>query len=144
MDTLIIRNYLPSDKKEVKALWEACGLLVPWNNPFADIERKYQDSAALFFVGEVDNVLIATCMAGYDGHRGWIYYLAVKEEYRQQGHATTIMHHAENALRKIGCPKINLMVRETNDSVVSFYKSIGYNTAPVIMLSKRLSKDEPY
>ena len=144
MDKLTIRSYLPSDEPAVKKLWEACGLLVPWNNPSTDIARKHQNSTELFFVGEIDDALMATCMAGYDGHRGSIYYLAVDEKYRKQGHGTTLVHHAEKALREAGCPKINLMVRDTNQEVLSFYESIGYASAPVVVLGKRLIEDGPY
>ena len=83
-------------------------------------------------------------MAGYDGHRGWIYYLAVTESRQRRGIATTMMEHAENRLRDIGCPKIDLMVRKTNDRVITFYRSIGYADDPVVVLSKRLGTDEPH
>jgi len=141
---LIIRNYLLADEGDVINLWRECGLLMPWNNPYEDIRRKHKNSAKLFFVGLLESELVTTCMAGYDGHRGWIYYLAVKKRYRQMGVAAKMMEHAESALLEAGCPKINLMVRKTNDEVMSFYQSIGYNQDPVVVLSKRLTEDEPY
>lgn len=144
MDNLIIRNYLPGDQKGVVDLWQECGLLVPWNNPYSDIERKYRDSPEMFFIGDLESELVATCIAGYDGHRGWIYFLAVKEGYRKRGFASKMVTHAESALNDVGCPKIDLMVRKTNDEVISFYQSIGYEPDPVIVLSKRLIKDGPY
>jgi ribosomal protein S18 acetylase RimI-like enzyme len=83
-------------------------------------------------------------MAGYDGHRGWIYYLAVKPEFQKQGIASKLIREAESRLLKIGCPKINLMVRKSNEDVISFYRRIGYKDDPVVVLSKKLYQDEPY
>ncbi|MDH3762533.1 MAG: GNAT family acetyltransferase [Gammaproteobacteria bacterium] len=144
MKTLSIRNYRPDDEAAVINLWRQCGLVVPWNNPRADIARKFADSPGLFFVGLIADETIASCMAGYDGHRGWIYYLAVAESRQRQGIARRMVGHAESELRTRGCPKIDLMVRKTNDSVISFYKSIGYADDPVVVLSKRLIEDEAY
>jgi hypothetical protein len=77
---LIIRPFRTTDQKRVIQLWKQCGLLVPWNNPEEDIKRKLADSPEMFIVGELDKEVIATCMFGYDGHRGWVYYLAVKPD----------------------------------------------------------------
>lgn len=143
-DRLTIRNYLPADQSKVISLWQECGLLVPWNNPYRDIERKYRNSPEMFFIGDLGSELVATCMAGYDGHRGWIYYLAVKNSCRGMGIASEMVKHAESSLIAINCPKIDLMVRNTNDEVISFYQSIGYEPDPVVVLSKRLIEDEPY
>jgi len=82
MGDFTIRTCQASDKTAVISLWQECGLVVPWNNPEADIARKLADSPGMFFLGELDSQLIASCMAGYDGHRGWIYYLAVKSSSR--------------------------------------------------------------
>ena len=144
MKNFIIRTFQPDDQSAVIDLWQQCGLIVPWNNPLADIERKLSTSPELFYVGLMDNELIASCMAGYDGHRGWIYFLAVQNAFQRQGFASRLVDHAEAALIKIGCPKIDLMVRSSNESVISFYKSIGYDIDPVVVLSKRLMKDEPH
>jgi ribosomal protein S18 acetylase RimI-like enzyme len=144
MQALDIRTYRPDDEAAVIRLWRQCGLVVPWNNPRADIARKFADSPELFFVGDSAGAAIATCMAGYDGHRGWIYYLAVAESSQRQGVASRMVEHAEIELRKRGCPKIDLMVRNSNDSVIAFYKSIGYDDDPVVVLSKRLVEDETY
>lgn len=132
------------DEQQVIDLWVACDLVVEWNNPKSDIERKMADSPELFFVGEAENRIIASCMAGYDGHRGWIYYLAAKPDMQNQGVASNIMKHAENTLKHLGCPKIDLMVREANEGVISFYRKIGYKEDPVVVLSQRLIEDEPY
>jgi len=137
-----IRNYQPKDEIQLIDLWAECDLVVPWNDPKKDIQRKALDSPKLFFVGELDEEIVASCMAGYDGHRGWIYYLAVKSKYQKQGLATSILLHSENALLKIGCPKIDLMVRNTNSDVISFYQKVGYKNDPVVVLSKRLNSDK--
>ncbi len=137
-----IRIYNPKDENQLIDLWVECGLVVPWNDPRKDIRRKFDDSPQLFFVGEISEKIIASCMAGYDGHRGWIYYLAVKPKYRKQGVASSMLAYAENALSKIGCPKIDLMVRNTNKNVISFYHKVGYGNDPVVVLSKRLQSDD--
>jgi len=137
-----IRKFYPTDALAVIDLWQCCDLVVPWNDPQRDIERKLTDSPDLFFVGEIDDKLIASCMAGYDGHRGWVYYLAVDPDYRRQGLAAELMQHAEAALKALGCPKIDLMVRDTNQPVIDFYQRIGYKKDPVCVLSKRLIADE--
>ena len=142
MKKLAIRTYRDNDEAAVIELWQQCGLVVPWNNPHRDIARKCADSPQLFFVGVIADELVATCMAGYDGHRGWIYYLAVAEAQRRQGIAARMVRHAETELRRLGCPKLDLMVRNTNAGVISFYRSIGYGEDPVVVLSKRLIEDE--
>ena len=139
-----VRTFRHEDERQVIALWLACCLTTAWNNPQRDIERKLSDSPDLFFVGEIDHEIVASCMAGYDGHRGWIYYLAVKPDQRRHGAASAIMNHAELELRRVGCPKIDLMVRKTNQEVISFYQKIGYQHDPVVVLSKRLEEDEPF
>lgn len=144
MKNLVIRTFRPEDEADVINLWQQCGLIVPWNNPATDIQRKLSASPDLFFVGLLDSEIVASCMAGYDGHRGWIYFLAVTSACRRQGFATRMVGHAEAALKKMGCPKIDLMIRNTNESVISFYRSVGYDIDPVVVLSKRLITDEPH
>lgn len=138
-----IRLFERRDTQTVIDLWQRCGLVVPWNDPRRDIERKLADSPELFFVGEMDTRLVTVCMAGYDGHRGWIYYLGVDPDCRRQGLAARIVYHAESVLKARGCPKIDLMVRDTNQAVIEFYQRIGYKKDPVCVLSKRLISDEP-
>ena len=144
MSEIEIRTYRDSDESALIRLWQACDLVRPWNHPQADIARKCADSPALFFVGYDDAELIASCMAGYDGHRGWIYYLAVDPARQRQGVAGKMLRHAEASLRALGCPKIDLMVRKGNDSVIGFYKRSGYADDPVVVLSKRLLEDEEH
>lgn len=136
-----IRTYQTKDEEKLIFLWNLCHLTVPWNDPKKDINRKMDENPDLFFVGEIEEQLIASCMAGYDGHRGWIYYLAVHPEYRNKGWARKIVMFAEGRLKSIGCPKVNLMVRDTNTAVIDFYKNIGYADDPVCVLSKRLEND---
>ncbi|MDH3387527.1 MAG: GNAT family acetyltransferase [Gammaproteobacteria bacterium] len=144
MQDPVIRNFEHGDEAGVIALWQRSGLIVPWNDPRADIERKCADSPDLFFVALTDGALIASCMAGYDGHRGWMYYLAVDDACRRQGIATMLVQYVEAELVKLGCPKIDLMVRNNNEGVSAFYRSIGYTPDPVTVLSKRLIEDEPH
>lgn len=141
MQDFTIRTYQSEDEFDVISLWQDCGLIVPWNDPRTDIARKQSDSPDLFFIGTLDGEVIASCMAGYDGHRGWMYYLAVKNSHQGKGYASMLVRHIESALIERGCPKVELMVRKTNESVISFYESIGYSFDPVIVLSKRLIED---
>ena len=144
MQNFIIRTFRPDDESDVINLWRQCGLIVPWNNPKTDIQRKLSTSPDLFYVGVLDDELIASCMAGYDGHRGWIYFLAVISAYQREGFASRLIDHVESELIKLGCPKVELMVRKTNENVISFYQSAGYDIDPVMVLSKRLTEDEPH
>jgi ribosomal protein S18 acetylase RimI-like enzyme len=139
-----IRRYRSKDEKVVIDLWIESGLVTAWNNPKRDIERKLKVNPEWFLVGEHQNKIIATCMAGYEGHRGWINYLAVSHEYQRRGFATKIMQEAQRLLRKAGCPKINLLVRKTNANVIEFYKTLGFNVDDVVSMGKRLFNDRPY
>lgn len=139
-----IRNYAPSDDKAVIELWFRCGLLTPANNPHEDIIRKTAVNPDLLFVAAADTTVVGTCMAGYEGHRGWINYLAVAPECQRQGIARRLMATAETALKALGCPKINLQVRTTNTDVIAFYEALGYTQDAVICMGKRLSHDPPY
>ena len=121
-----------------------CGLIVPQNNPLRDIERKLQVNPEWILVGELDGKIIASSMAGYDGHRGWIYYLAVSPQYQRKSYAKQMMKREEQLLKAAGCPKINLQVRATNQKVIEFYESIGFTNDEVISFGKRLEVDELY
>ena len=144
MRNLQIRAYQPTDLKEVVKLWVDCGLLVAHNNPVREIERKSKVNPEWFLVGELEGELIASCMAGYEGHRGWINYLAVSPRYERRGFATEIMQEAERLLAAAGCPKISLLIRQTNQKVIEFYKSIGFTVDEAVSMGKRLDPDEPY
>ncbi len=135
---IAIRPYQPSDEAHVIDLWQRCKLVVPWNDPKQDILRKVAFQPHLFWVGEIDAVIVATVMAGYEGHRGWINYLAVSPEYRRRGIGRRMLHVAEDELRKLGCPKINLQVRSSNTDVIAFYERLGFAVDDVVSLGKRL------
>jgi ribosomal protein S18 acetylase RimI-like enzyme len=135
---LVIRPYRGTDEEAVVALWRRCNLVVPWNDPHQDIATKIAAQPELFFVGVVAGELVATVMAGYEGHRGWINYLAVAPEMQRRGFGRRTMEHAENALRALGCPKINLQVRGSNRAAIGFYERIGFSVDEVVSLGKRL------
>jgi len=137
----VVRPYRADDEAAVVALWESCGVTRPWNDPLADIARKLRDSPDWFLVAEADGVLVGTVMAGYDGHRGWINYLATEPAHRGRGIARRLMAEAERQLAAAGCPKINLQVRSENAGVVDFYRHLGYVADPVVSLGKRLVDD---
>ncbi len=139
---LEIRAYKSGDEDQIIQLWIDCGLVVPQNNPLKDIHRKLKVNPEWFLIGELDNNITATCIAGYEGHRGWINYLAVSPQYQRKGYAAVIMEKAEELLTAAGCPKINLQVRTSNRSVIEFYKNIGYKIDEVTSLGKRLDPDE--
>jgi len=138
-----IRPFQPSDEAAVVALWERCGLVRPWNDPHKDIQRKLAVRPDLFLVGVWQGEVVATAMAGYEGHRGWINYLAVSPKHQRTGLGHEIMAEAERLLRETGCPKINLQVRSTNLQVIEFYRSLGYILEDVVSLGKRLDHDGP-
>ena len=137
-----VRPFLDADEAAVISLWEAAGLTRSWNDPRKDIERKRSVQREWFLVGTHDDALIASIMIGYDGHRGWINYLAVSPTHRLCGHARTLMREAERLLAAAGCPKINLQVRTTNEAVVAFYQAIGYTQDDVVSYGRRLIADE--
>ena len=137
-----VRPFEDSDEAAVIALWEAAGLTRSWNDPRKDIERKRSVQREWFLVGVQGDAVIASIMIGYDGHRGWINYLAVSPAHRLQGHARALMREAERVLSEAGCPKINLQIRSTNASVIEFYKSIGYAQDDVVSFGRRLIADE--
>lgn len=136
-----IRIFRPSDEAAVVALWQACGLTRPWNDPRADIARKLTEQPELFLVGTVGAELVATAMVGFDGHRGWVYYLAVSPEHRRQSYGRALMREAERLLAERGCPKLNLLVRSSNFEVIKFYRKLGYVQDDAVSLGKRLIHD---
>jgi len=137
-----IRPFELADESAVIALWERCGLTCPWNDPKKDISRKLHVQSNLFLVGLVERELIATVMAGYEGHRAWINYLAVAPKYQRKGFGKAMIAEVERLLCEAGCPKINLQVRSTNSRVIEFYQRLGYTVDDVISLGKRLEYDE--
>ncbi len=132
---LEVRPYREADEDAVVALWRAGGLVVPWNDPVKDIHRKLHVQRELFLVGLSDGRLVAAVMAGYEGHRGWINYLAVALEYREQGFGRRMMDAAEARLRGMGCPKINLQIRKSNAEAIGFVEDAS------VSMGKRLVED---
>lgn len=137
-----IRIYQPTDEQAVVALWEQCGLVRPWNDPRQDIARKLAEQPELFLVGLSDSEVVATVMAGFDGHRGWVYYLAVSPEHRRQSYGRQLMREVERLLMARGCPKLNLQVRTSNQSIIEFYRKLGYVQDDVVSLGRRLIQDK--
>ncbi len=137
-----IRVFALQDSEAVVQLWHDCGLYRPWNDPHKDIARKLSVSPELFWVGVDDQgEVMASIMVGYDGHRGWINYLAVHPKHQRQGHALQLMQRAEAELTALGCPKLNLQVRAGNEAVIAFYESLGYSDDHTVSLGKRLIAD---
>ena len=142
LTSLHIRPFRPDDEAAVIALWRRCDLVRPWNDPSKDIGRKLQVRPEWFLVGELEGRIIACVMAGYEGHRGWLNYLAVDLEHQRHGYAREIVDQAERLLKEAGCPKINLQVRTSNQAVIEFYRRLGYAEDDVVSLGKRLEHDD--
>ena len=138
---LFIRPFQTEDEASVVSLWQLCELTVPWNNPYKDIARKLKVQPELFLVGMLDSLLIATVMGGYDGHRGWINYLAVHPDFQGQGYAQQVMENVESELRKRGCPKINLQIRSGNARLMAFYQKLGFTDDQALSMGKRLEEE---
>ena len=134
-----IRSFIESDQEEVTALWR---MVFPdsssWNVPEEDIERKLAVQRESFYVALIDGELVGTAMGGYDGHRGWLYYIVVHPQYRRQGIGTSLVKRVEAGLADMGCPKINLQVRATNTTVIDFYETLGYKVEERVSMGKRL------
>ena len=139
---MLIRPFTEADTDDVVALWTASGLVRPWNDPRADIRRKLTVQPELFLVAVDGPQLVATVMAGYDGHRGWVNYLAVDPLHRREGIGRALMAEVELLLKELGCPKLNLQVRDDNVAVLGFYRGLGYGEDQVVSLGKRLLLDE--
>ncbi|MGL5389415.1 MAG: GNAT family acetyltransferase [Serratia sp. (in: enterobacteria)] len=139
-----IRVFRQDDFEEVITLWERCDLLRPWNDPEMDIERKLNHDPELFLVAEVGGEVVGSVMGGYDGHRGSAYYLGVHPDFRGRGIANALINRLEKKLIARGCPKIQLMVREDNDTVIEMYEKLGYEIQAITSLGKRLIEDQEY
>ncbi|MFF2369655.1 GNAT family acetyltransferase [Agromyces sp. NPDC058110] len=142
-DAVRIRPFALADTEAVVALWRDAGLVKPWNDPYLDIERKLTVQPELFLVGESVGAVVGTAMIGYDGHRGWVNYLAVADPARGTGLGRALMREAERLLVERGCPKLNLQVRTSNADVIAFYERLGYAHDDVASLGKRLIPDAP-
>jgi ribosomal protein S18 acetylase RimI-like enzyme len=133
-----IRPFTDADQPAVIALWSRCGLLRPWNDPALDIARKRSVQPELFLVAVTGGVIIGAVMAGFDGHRGWMNYLAVDPDCRRQGLGRALVAEVERLLRERGCPKLSLQLRRDNPDALAFYARLGFVEDAVISLGKRL------
>lgn len=140
--TVLVRTFDRADTEAVVALWHAAGLTRPWNDPYADIQRKLAVQPELFVVAADDDAIVGTAMGGYDGHRGQMYYVATDESRRGEGIARRLLQEVELRLLAMGCPKIHLMVREGNDAVIGLYEHLGYEPFGITNLGKRLIIEE--
>ena len=132
-----------ADIADVIALWRRCGLTRPWNDPAADIALARRGENAAMLVGRDDSGIVASVLVGHDGHRGWVYYVAVDPDYRHKGYGRVIMDAAEHWLRLRGIEKLQLMVRPDNSQVQAFYQSLGYCEQERIIYAKWLDGREP-
>jgi ribosomal protein S18 acetylase RimI-like enzyme len=140
--TVLIRPYQAADQAALLALWRSCDVLRPWNDPVQDIARKLTVQPELFLLAwSQDEQLCASVMAGYDGHRGWINYLAVAPQYQRQGLGRLLLQQVEARLLAMGCAKLNLQVRASNTQVLAFYEHLGFQSDAVLSLGKRLIVD---
>jgi ribosomal protein S18 acetylase RimI-like enzyme len=139
---LTVRSYAPADFEKVVALWEACELTRPWNDPASDIEFCVGSENSILLVGVAggESKIVATAMVGHDGHRGWIYYVAVAPEHQEKGGGREIMAQAERWLAQRGVPKAMLMIRETNKKVMGFYERLGYAVEERVVMARWLKK----
>ena len=140
---LAITPIADADVVTVIALWQACGLTRPWNDPAADIALARRGPNSTILIGRADNTIVATAMVGHDGHRGWVYYVATDPDRRAKGFGRAIMDAAEDWLRRAGIAKLQLLVRPENSGVAAFYQSIGFGEQKILFLTKWLDGREP-
>jgi ribosomal protein S18 acetylase RimI-like enzyme len=133
---LAIADIADADVSDVVALWQRCGLTRPWNDPASDIALARRNPNSTVLVGRTDGAIVATAMVGHDGHRGWVYYVAVDPDCRIKGFGRAMMDAAEAWLRAAGVPKLQLLVRRENAKAGAFYQSIGYEEADIIVFAK--------
>jgi len=138
-----IVRYSSEYQDAVVDLWRKCNLVVPQNDPVEDIQRKLVFQPDLFFVALLDGKVVGSIMVGYEGHRGWMNYLAVLPEHQRRGYGRKLVEKAVDELKRLGCLKVNLQVRRSNVSVVEFYKHLGFKDDDVVGLGKRLKRTGP-
>jgi ribosomal protein S18 acetylase RimI-like enzyme len=140
---LLVRSYLPPDREGLVNLWSVCGLVRPWNDPYRDIDRKLARDPENLLVAEHDGEVVGSVMVGYEGHRGWVNYLAVHPDHRGRGLGRRLMERAEELLGQLGCAKVNLQVRSSNEEAIGFYRRIGYSVDDSVSMGRRLEVDGP-
>ena len=141
--TLAITEITNGEIPAVIALWQACGLTRPWNDPAGDIALARRGENSTVLVGRAGAQIVATAMVGHDGHRGWVYYVAVDPVRQKQGLGRIIMNAAEAWLRAAGIAKLQLLVRRENPQAGAFYQSLGYDEAATIVYAKWLDGRAP-
>ncbi|WP_247875988.1 GNAT family acetyltransferase [Azospirillum sp. TSH100] len=141
--TLSVRPCTVEDRDAVVALWNACGLVVPWNDPAADFTLALSKDNSTVLACLLDGGIIATAMVGQDGHRGWIYYLAVDPAHQGRGLGRRMVGEAESWLAATGMPKVQLLVRSTNQKVLAFYERLGYAKPSSTLMQKWLTNPSP-
>lgn len=135
---LVIAPISDDDISAVVALWQDCGLTRPWNDPAADIAQARRGDNSAVLIGRAEGAIVATAMVGHEGHRGWVYYVAVDPAHRQQGFGRAIMEAAEHWLRQRDILKMQLLVRPENTKVQAFYETLGYGVQERIVYAKWL------
>ena len=140
---LAIADIADADVTTVIALWQACGLTRPWNDPASDIALARRGPHSTVLIGRDGGEIVATAMVGHDGHRGWVYYVATDPDRRAKGYGRAIMNAAEDWLRAAGVPKLQLLVRPENSGVAAFYQSIGFGEQKILFFTKWLDGREP-
>jgi len=135
---MLIRDYQETDRAALIALWQACDLTRPWNDPARDIATCVSKPESTILIGEIEGGLAASVMVGHDGHRGWLYYLAVDPARQKAGLGRKLVAAAESWLQRRGIPKVMLMVRPENEKVRAFYEKLGYIDEPRVIFSRRL------
>lgn len=138
---LLVRPFRPDDAARVAAIWQACGLSRPQNDPHRDIARKQAVQPEGFLVAELAGQVHGTVMVGYDGTRGWLHLLGVHPQAQGRGLGRALVQAAERWLIARGGPKLNLQVRSDNTAVIQFYQRLGYQVDAVVSLGKRLIPD---
>lgn len=138
---IIIRPYQMTDQAAVVKIWDQCGLIVPWNDPIKDIQRKMKVDPNLFLVATNHTGIVGTIMGGYEGHRGWINYLAVSPDAQGQNIGQRMIEIIEKKLLDMQCPKVNLQIRSTNKRMLEYYQKLGYEEDHSISMGKRLIPD---
>lgn len=133
-----VRQLDRADRSRAIAIWEARGLTRPWNDPVADFDRAVDGPSSTIFGAFDGDDLCATVMTGHDGHRGWVYYLAVDKDRAHQGLGRLMMATAEQWLRDRDVPKLHLMVRHSNREVISFYEHLDYEDAQTTVMARWL------
>ena len=138
MATLTISPITDADVPQVIALWQRCGLTRPWNDPAADIALARRGTNAAILIGRADGAIVASALVGHDGHRGWVYYVAVDPDHQKKDYGRAIMAAAEDWLRTQAIEKLQLMVRPDNTQVRAFYDRLGYETQERVVYAKWL------